>query len=74
MGPEHYMIYSNRSDGVIYVVADFLTVGWNWPSTIRDDITGETFGFFCNEPMEDWMIGNCGGHAKYIKIQQSLPV
>ena len=50
------------------VVATFAGMGRDWPDTLVDKTTGTIYIFQSNEPMQDWMIGNYSGHAKYIKV------
>lgn len=72
MRPRDYRVYTQEEEQVgtsIYVVADILTMGWDWPPTITYE--GKEYKFFRNEAMEDWMIGNWGGHAKYLEIMPS---
>lgn len=69
MRPGDYRIYAQADEQVgtsIYVVADILTMGYDWPTTLT--YKGAEYKFLRNEVMEDWMIGNHGGHAKYIEI------
>jgi len=63
--------FNERTDGLshAYVTADMLEVGREWPSVIVDGKGGKSFQFVCNELMQDWMIGNYSGHAKYVEIR-----
>ena len=66
---DDYRIYAQTEEQIgtsIYVVADILTMGWNWP--LKLTYRGKEYKFLRNEVMEDWMVGNYGGHAKYIEI------
>lgn len=65
--------YWEREDGLFqaYVVADMLQIGRNWPPIILDGKLGKSYKFECNEVMEDWMVGNYSGHAKYVEIPAS---
>jgi len=65
MGPGDYQIYGVGS-GHLWVVAGILTMGWDCPLQIIH--RGKTYKFSNNEPMEDWMIGDWGGHAKYVEV------
>lgn len=62
MSAADYLIYAFDSDSV-YVVADMLAYGLCWPTTIKHK--GVTYKFAHNEVMQDWMVGNYSGHAKY---------
>lgn len=65
MGPGDYKIYSIGA-GHLGVVAGILTNGWVWPAEITH--REKTYKFATNEVMEDWMIGEWGGHAKYVEL------
>lgn len=72
MRPRDYRVYTQEEEKVgtsIYVVADILTMGWDWPPIIIYE--GKEYKFLRNEVMEDWMVGNWGGHAKYLEIMPS---
>jgi hypothetical protein len=76
MTPGSWKIYMidarERKDGLkqAYVVADMLESGREWPLTIHDPKNNVEYKFECNEVMQDWMVGNCGGHAKYVEIRK----
>lgn len=73
MRPGDYRVYAQAEEQVgtsIYVVADILTMGWDWPETIS--YKGKDYRFKSNEVMEDWMIGNWGGHAKFVEIMPAI--
>lgn len=65
MGPGDYQIYGVDA-GYLWVVASILTMGWDWPLQIIH--RGKTYKFSNNEAMDDWMIGEWGGHAKYVEV------
>ena len=69
-----YKVVSPTHNGGLrtaFVTADMLEIGREWPIRIRDGKTGSEFTFICNEVMEDWMVGNYSGHAKYLEIRES---
>jgi len=69
MRPGDYRIYAQAEEQKgtsIYVVADILTMGYDWPPILA--YKGVEYKFQRNEVMEPWMIGEWGGHAKYIEI------
>jgi len=63
--------FFERDDGLhqAYVVANMLEFGREWPTFIHDPKDDVTYKFECNELMQDWMIGNYSGHAKYVEIR-----
>ena len=75
MTPGSWKIYKvafwERDDKLhqAYVTADMLEIGRDWPTTIQDGKSGSTFKFASNEVMEDWMIGNYSGHARYVEVK-----
>ncbi len=62
-----YRIYASDVNKM-FVVARMSAIGDRWPDTIINPDSGLTYNFKSNEIMEDWMIGNYSGHAKYIRI------
>jgi hypothetical protein len=66
MRPDDYHVYS-ISDGVMMVVAHFSGMALEWPSAIEN--VQSRYKFQSNEAMEDWMIGNYSGHAKYQLVE-----
>jgi hypothetical protein len=67
MHPTDIWIYENKGSEV-FVVASILSFGMEWPRNLN--YVGKVFQFQTNEVMEDWMIGEYGGHAKYIEITE----
>jgi len=67
MQPGDYQIYGVGSD-YIWVVSGLLTYSMEWPDRIVN--RGKTYKFGSNEPMDEWMIGVWGGHAKYIEVKE----
>lgn len=67
-----WKVTSPQKDGLrwAYITADMLEFGKDWPLVIEDKKTGAKFSFICNEVMEDWMVGNYSGHAKYLEFPQ----
>lgn len=65
MARSEFQVYQ-VDPGVARVVADILSTGKDWPPLIFRD--GQIFKFESNEVMESWMIGEYGGHAKYLEI------
>ena len=59
-----YRIYATEGT-TMYVVADMLAMGMEWPPTLVSKPDNKIYRFKCNELMEDWMIGNYSGHALY---------
>lgn len=59
----------NRAGGLkhAYVVADMLEISSQWPLIIYDK-DGTKYSYISNEAMEDWMVGNFSGHAKYLEF------
>jgi hypothetical protein len=68
MSENDYTIRSVSSNGELKAMAHFSGMSMKWPTEIYDNKTGKTFRFASNEPMEDWMVGNYSGFAKYILI------
>lgn len=68
MSENDYTIRSVSSDGELKVMAHFSGMLMKWPAKIHDDKTNQTFRFASNEPMENWMVGNYSGFAKYILV------
>lgn len=66
MSASDYRIYASDKSS-LYVVADMLAYGREWPTTIP--YNGTTYKFVCNEPMQKWMAGNHSGHAKYVAMR-----
>lgn len=68
-----WKVTSPQKDGLrwAHITADMLQHGREWPLVIEDAKTGARFSFISNEAMEDWMIGNYSGHAKYLEIRES---
>ena len=66
---DDYRIRSVSSNEVMSVVSYFSGIALEWPPLIQYKKTDETYKFVSNEVIEDWMIGNYSGHAKYILIE-----
>lgn len=69
MSKDDYRIQSVSSDGTMIVLAYFSGMGLEWPATVHNDKTDQTFTFVSNEFMEQWMVGNYSGVAKYTLIE-----
>jgi hypothetical protein len=54
---------------ILWLMADFNTLGLEWPNFFRDEKTDKIFKFECNEIMEDWMAGKVGGYARYVEYR-----
>ena len=67
MQPGDYQIYGKGSDH-IWVVSGLLTYSMEWPDRITN--RGRVYKFASSEPMEEWMVGDWGGHAKYIEVKE----
>jgi len=66
MAPGDYRVYAYDAEkGYILVVSSILTMGYTWPDTIQFNCV--TYSFASNEVMQHWMVGNYGGHAKYVE-------
>ena len=66
-----YVIRSVRLSEPKYtmlVMAYYRGMGLEWPPFITCDKYEKTFKFVCNEPMEDFMVGNYSGYAKYEEV------
>jgi hypothetical protein len=68
MSENDYTIRSVSSSGELKAMAYFSGMSMKWPAEIHYFKTDQTFRFVSNEPMEDWMVGNYSGFAKYILI------
>jgi len=49
----------------ILVVAEMSAMGMHWPPIIHYE--DKIYQFCSNEAMQDWMIGEYSGHAKYVE-------
>ncbi len=68
MDDEDFQIYkvsleNDKEKESIYAVARFSGMGLDWPRVVKH--CGKYYKFASNEVMEDWMIGNYSGHAKF---------
>jgi hypothetical protein len=71
MAEKDYVIRSvhfTEPKHTMYVMAHFSGMSMTWPPLITDGKGGKTFKFVCNEVMEDFMVGNYSGHAKYVEV------
>ena len=65
MTTSDYRIRSVSDDGIMLVLAHMSGISLSWPSIIQDE-HGKTYMFRSNEFMEQWMVGDFSGYAKYI--------
>lgn len=64
MSPQDYHVYIEQDDGKeIRAVSHFSGMTSAWPSTIHH--CGKTYNFVTQEVMQDWMVGNFSGTARY---------
>lgn len=66
MHPAEVYIYE-VSGPEAFAVSSMLTYSQEWPAILH--YIGKSFKFQSNEVMKDWMIGEYGGHAKYVEIK-----
>lgn len=66
MTEQDYKVYGVGDNGDVYVVANFAGISKEWPTTLTVDELD--YKFVSNEAMEDWMLGNYSGHAKYESV------
>ena len=69
MRKDDYTIFDLNKTGDMIVLAFYSGMCMKWPDTIHDEKTDETYKFASNEVLEDWMVGNYSGCAKYILIE-----
>ncbi len=53
----------------LFLMADFNTLGLDWPNFIKDPNSERIFKYECNEIMETWMAGQVGGYARYVEYK-----